>query len=286
MTSVVVPVYNGADLLAETVPAVLDLREVTECVWVDDGSTDATAAVLRRLTGGRPGVRVVTLSQNAGRAAARNAGVAACSGEAVVFLDADVEPPPGAAAALAAAALAPGAVASVARQRPVADRPADPYQDYAVHYPRGPRPDASPGAVLDWRYFVTGACAVRRAAFRQAGGFSEGVAYGEDVALAADLARRAPHGLRLADAAVRVHGVGDIDDALCRAAQFGRSLGALAGTGSSVEGLVRLRPFARPAGLAAGVLDRAVRRLGPGPVRRSGVRYLLATTMLAASRDG
>jgi glycosyltransferase involved in cell wall biosynthesis len=59
-------------------------RAPLEVIVADDCSTDDTAAVARRL-----GARVVQLPRNAGPSTARNAGIAAASGEYVAFLDAD-----------------------------------------------------------------------------------------------------------------------------------------------------------------------------------------------------
>jgi glycosyltransferase involved in cell wall biosynthesis len=57
-------------------------------VVVDDGSTDATAAIAATYAGQNPRVRLVRQAQR-GEGAARNAGIAASSGEWLLFLDAD-----------------------------------------------------------------------------------------------------------------------------------------------------------------------------------------------------
>lgn len=282
MTSVVIPAFDAADVLRVTVPAVLALSGVAEVVWVNDGSADETGDVLRALTAGDGRARIVSLPRNAGRSAARNAGVAATAGGMIVFFDADVEPPAGAARALAEAARRPGAVAGVALLDPVVTDPADPYQDYLAHHRRGPDPGALPDAALDWRFFLSGACGVRRDALDAAGGFDEAIGYGEDVGLARALTRRSPDGLRLARATVRLHDLGRLPDALARAAAFGRSTSALATSGAE-------RPpwwtaFARPARWSVGPLRAAVVRMPPGPARRRLVRYLLAATIVSASR--
>ena len=84
--SVVIPAHNAAAHLPEALESVfaqgLDHPEV---VVVDDGSSDGTADVARRF--GR-GVRVLR-QERAGSGQARNAGLAATSGELVAFLDAD-----------------------------------------------------------------------------------------------------------------------------------------------------------------------------------------------------
>ena len=284
MISVVIPVLDGAHVLPTTLPAVLALRDVAEVVWVDDGSRDATPDLLVSVDDDR--VRVLTLPTNRGRAAARNAGVAATAGDVLVFLDADVEPPPHAARALAEAVGQPGAAAAVARLGAVVTDPDEPYQDYVAHHARGPAPGHPASAPLDWRFFLSGACAVRRDALAAAGGFPEGVPYGEDVALGCKLAARAPDGLRVADATVRLHDVGDLGRAVENARVFGQSAWRVgeACAGGALDGLRRARRLAPVAALAAPALRALAERLEAGPVRRKAVRYLLASTALAATR--
>lgn len=86
LVSVVVPAWNAAGWLAETLNSALaqTWRDV-EVVVVDDGSTDETENVLRRY-GGR--VRYFR-QDNAGQGAARNRGAAESDGEFIAFLDSD-----------------------------------------------------------------------------------------------------------------------------------------------------------------------------------------------------
>jgi GT2 family glycosyltransferase len=82
--SVVIPAYNAARYLAETLQSVSGQSSPPgEVIVVDDGSTDATVEIA-----GSFGARVVALT-NAGPSAARNAGMNAASGEYIAFLDAD-----------------------------------------------------------------------------------------------------------------------------------------------------------------------------------------------------
>ena len=281
--SVVVPVYNGAADLASTVPAVLALGGVDEWLWVDDGSTDGTADLVRREIAGEARARLLQQPRNTGRAAARNRGVAETRGRTLVFLDADVVPPPGAASRLTEAA-AQG-VASVGRVRSVLTDPRDPYQVYLALARRGPRPERA-GRSISWRFFLSGVCAVARPALDAAGGFDERVPYGEDFALACALSQRHPDGLVLADLEVRLQGVGGLAAALENARAFGAALPALdarcpgAYDLANVSGAVRsrwLRAVARrPAPPAVG---RALRLL-PAPVQARAVRYLLGHALL------
>ena len=97
--SVVLPVYDGAAFIAETVRAVaahLARRGGSaEIVVVDDGSSDDTAAVASAAAATAPvPVRVLAAPRNAGKGAAITRGVRAAAGRRIVFLDADLAYPP------------------------------------------------------------------------------------------------------------------------------------------------------------------------------------------------
>jgi len=84
--SCVIPVFNGAPYLAESVESVLSQTHPPfEVIVVDDGSTDSTPSVAQAF-----GPRIRYFRQdNAGPAAARNRGVELAEGELVAFQDAD-----------------------------------------------------------------------------------------------------------------------------------------------------------------------------------------------------
>lgn len=89
LASIVVPVYDGAAFVAEAVGSALaQTYPNLEVVVVDDGSRDATPAVVDALAERDPRVRALHQA-NAGPSAARNAGLERARGEYVAFLDAD-----------------------------------------------------------------------------------------------------------------------------------------------------------------------------------------------------
>ena len=97
--SVVIPAFNAARTLAETLDSVMcQTLPAFEVIVVDDGSRDATVDVAR----GFSGVRVIS-QPNAGPGPAQNAGIAAATGEFCAFIDADDLWTPGAIAAQTAA---------------------------------------------------------------------------------------------------------------------------------------------------------------------------------------
>lgn len=96
MLSVVVPVFCEQEVLPLLVPrlrAVLQDRE-HEVLFVDDGSTDASAQVLAELTTDWPQASVIRLARNSGHQAALTAGLDRAQGTWVVTMDADLQDPP------------------------------------------------------------------------------------------------------------------------------------------------------------------------------------------------
>lgn len=98
---VVIPCHDRADVVGEAVDSVLRQSHApSRVILVDDGSSDATAAVVRDLEARHPPVRALVMPRNGGVGHARNAGIAACVSQWIAFLDDDDMWVPGAAAAL------------------------------------------------------------------------------------------------------------------------------------------------------------------------------------------
>ena len=96
--SVVVPVHNEVESLGELVArvgAVLDaLGRRGELILVDDGSSDGTGVVLRRLAAREPRLRIFATRRRRGQTMALKAGLARARGEIVVTLDGDLQNAP------------------------------------------------------------------------------------------------------------------------------------------------------------------------------------------------
>ena len=95
--SCIVPCWNEAANLAHLIPLLrtllADLADESELIFVDDGSTDGSAALLAGWAS-EPGVRVLEFSRNFGKEAALTAGLQAAAGDVMVMLDADLQHPP------------------------------------------------------------------------------------------------------------------------------------------------------------------------------------------------
>ncbi|MBI0475126.1 glycosyltransferase [Sphingomonas sp. MA1305] len=93
--TVMIPAYNEERVIERAVRGVLASTEVEiEVIVIDDGSKDATSAIVARAFADDPRVRLLTL-ENGGKARALNRGLELARGEIVIALDADTqfEPP-------------------------------------------------------------------------------------------------------------------------------------------------------------------------------------------------
>jgi len=96
--SVVIPVFNEAptlpDLHERLSKVMRDVKVPYEIVFVDDGSSDASPAILKMIHERDRTVRVIRFNRNYGQHAAVLAGMERSRGEVVVTLDADLQNPP------------------------------------------------------------------------------------------------------------------------------------------------------------------------------------------------
>lgn len=92
LVSVVLPTHNRVTFLGRAIKSVLEQTERNiELIVVDDASTDATPGLLNQLVNSDPRIKILRNPESLGGGGARNAGIAASSGEWVAFLDDDDE---------------------------------------------------------------------------------------------------------------------------------------------------------------------------------------------------
>ena len=92
--SIVIPNWNGRDLLEKYLPSVLEaaaINPANEVIVVDNGSSDGSAAWVRERF---PGVRVIALEKNLGFGGGSNAGFRAAKHDIVVLLNSDMRVAP------------------------------------------------------------------------------------------------------------------------------------------------------------------------------------------------
>jgi len=98
--SIVVPLYNEAGNVATLLERLTGVTERLsgsvdcEIVIVNDGSSDATAAMVREQMAKRRNIVLVNLSRNFGHQLAATAGLEIAGGDAIVLMDGDLQDPP------------------------------------------------------------------------------------------------------------------------------------------------------------------------------------------------
>lgn len=96
--SIVIPVHNEEEniepLRAGLLPALLGTGLPFEILFIDDGSTDGSPDLLRRIAAADPRFRVIRLPRRSGQSAAFDAGFRRCRFGVVVTLDADLQNDP------------------------------------------------------------------------------------------------------------------------------------------------------------------------------------------------
>ena len=97
--SVLLPVYNEEESLDLQYKAVINalagLKRSFEIIFVNDGSTDRSAEILRSIAAADKRVKVVNFRRNFGQTAAMAAGIDYSSGKILVFMDSDLQNDPG-----------------------------------------------------------------------------------------------------------------------------------------------------------------------------------------------
>ena len=179
--SIVIPTFNRASTILDTLQSISDQRfRDFEVVIVDDGSDDTTCEIVRS-----SGIARLIEQANSGPGAARNTGVAAANGKYIAFLDSDDVWFPWTLSTYAEVIQQHNSPAFITgRPQLFEDLPevanctetqikAESFADY---YASGD----------EWRWFGVSSFVIRRDVFLQAGGFADGRINGED----ADLAMR------------------------------------------------------------------------------------------------
>jgi len=96
--SVMLPVYNEEESLEMQYEAVLNavkkLNRTYEIIFVDDGSTDKSAELLKSIAKKDKNVKIIFFRKNFGQTAAMAAGIDFSKGEVIVFMDSDLQNEP------------------------------------------------------------------------------------------------------------------------------------------------------------------------------------------------
>ena len=191
--TVVIPAYNAARHLEETVSSVLSSSGVSiELIIVDDGSTDSTPAILSLMASSNRGITVIT-TENAGVSSARNRGLSLVSSPFICFLDADDRVTPNALATLCLALESnPEAVAVYGGVQYIDERSRRLSLSKRKFFKK-PEVTVTVASIMQRNFTDTpGAILFRTAAIKLAGGFDATLLYAEDWEIYIRVARLGP----------------------------------------------------------------------------------------------
>lgn len=96
--SVVIPLYNETESLpelAEWIERVMEANGFSyEVIFVDDGSTDGSLEVIKKLAEKNPNLHAISFAKNYGKSPALNVGFRKAQGDVVITMDADLQDSP------------------------------------------------------------------------------------------------------------------------------------------------------------------------------------------------
>jgi len=95
LVTLIIPNYNGSEYLKKFLRTVFNTRyPLLEIIFVDDGSTDDSVDIVKKMSENNLRLRVIKHGENLGLAYARNTGIKAAKGDIIAFLDNDIEVDP------------------------------------------------------------------------------------------------------------------------------------------------------------------------------------------------
>ena len=196
--SVIMPVYNGGNILPITIPALLNQtypREKLEIIIVNDGSTDNTEDVLN-LKKWKDHITVISHSTNKGRAITRNAGIRLASGELLIFLDCDIEVKPNFISQHVDYHKNKNTVGLTSKICSSTKKIKNKYYKYIFLSTKRGASQEPKGKPISFKYFIIGCTSIKSEALKKSGLLNEKLkAYGEDLDLAYRLWKNYPEGL-------------------------------------------------------------------------------------------
>ena len=223
--SVIVSVYNEADILPATHPSLLNQdypKEKTEIILVNDASTDETPQLLES-SEWTESITVISHSENKGRAATRNSGIKTATGELLIFLDCDIEVESDFISRHVEYHQNDHIIGLVSHLRTHDTKSKDKYHRYIFFGKRGASVIGE-NKPIPFKYFILPCSSVKTNAVKKTGLFNETLpTYGIDLEYAYRLWKNFPEGLFYSEAInVYMLNVKTLEEALSSIRQYGQ----------------------------------------------------------------
>ncbi len=205
--TIVVPFFNQENVVGNCIRNLLNQDYPSDrlnFVFIDDGSSDETARILKEFAL-KPQIKSIFFSENRGRSAARNAGIAAADSELIGFLDGDMTVESDW-LQLLIDILDSNVVGAMGDSRLPEDTTPNRLDRYFYSFYRGAR-RIGENQPLHFRWFLFNNAVIRRSVLDEIGNFDQTFTTygGEDTDLAIRLWQAYPAGLRFSTRAVSYH---------------------------------------------------------------------------------
>ena len=222
--SVIISVYNGADILSVTLPNLLNQdypNNKIEIIIVDDASTDDTSRLLDSINQ-KEFITVISHSENRGRAATRNSGIKVASGELLILIDCDIEVESDFISRHVEYYKNENIIGLVSHLRTHDTKSKDKYHRYIFFGKRGAS-IVGGGKPIPFNYFIQTCTSVKADAINETGMYNEELpTYGIDLEYAYRLWKFFPKGLFYAENInVYMYNVHTLEEALSNYLQYG-----------------------------------------------------------------
>ena len=181
--SIIIPVFNGGEILNLTIPAILNQdynKGDIEYIIIDDASTDNSLEKIRSFSLDSS-IQIVSNKFNKGRAYTRNIGIEKSNGDLLIFIDCDIKVDSQFVSNHVRQHLEKNIVGLFSNINPGDFKYKDKYQRYIIYNKRGAK-KCNENQPIPFNYFLIGCTSIKANVINKIGGFNEKInIYGEDL---------------------------------------------------------------------------------------------------------
>tara|TARA_B100000315_G_scaffold259181_1_gene314075 strand:- start:21081 stop:22025 length:945 start_codon:yes stop_codon:yes gene_type:complete len=224
--SLIVSIYNGADILHVTLPPLFNQTyssDKYEVILVNDASTDDSKRLIEEYRN-RPQCRIIHHNKNKGRCITRNSGIISATGDILIFLDCDIEVNENFIEHHLKFHEKSSVMGVVSNLQPGTQKIKNKYHKYLFYSKRGAK-TTDQNKAIPFKYFVLTCTSVKSEAVKKTGLFPTDLpGYGIDLEYAYRLSLNFKSGFYFApDIRVAIHKLKTLEEAISNFREYGEN---------------------------------------------------------------
>ena len=223
--SIIMPVYNGGEILDLTIPPLLKQnynKGNVEIIIINDASTDNSLQIIKKYYSNN-NISIISNKNNKGRSYTRNKGIQNSSGQILIFVDCDIEVDQNFVSNHVKKHLDDNIIGLLSNIQYQNLNCKDKYHQYLIYGNRGvkKKDDNKP---IHFKNFIIGCTSIKASAVKKIGGFNENInIYGEDLDFSYRLNQLFPNQLYYTTKIkVYINNLKTIDEAIFLLKQYGQ----------------------------------------------------------------